>query len=337
VKFATLALTCAACIAQARTVTDMAGRSVSIPDRVGKVACLSNNLTVYVYTLDWRKLVGWNRTPGEKARAYLDPASLSLPDLGSMPGKSMNEETILRLHPDVILTSDEDVVTDPDALQKRLGIPVIQLSVDLSRTAEVYELLGTCLGTEGRAKELASYARKVLAEASRQVARIPAARRVRLYYAEGTDGLQTDVSGSTHTQVLDFLHVENVAKVSQAKVGAMVGISFEQLLAWSPQVVLVGAGRQPGTCARMLKDPRWKSLSAVREGRVLRTPTLPFNWFDRPPSPARLLALQWLGQKLYPKEMPTDIEKTTREFYALFYRKPLSNSELQEILAFPGD
>lgn len=332
-RIAATAFLCAACVAPARVVTDMAGRKVSIPNRVGKVACLSNNLTVYVYTLDFRKLLGWNRFPSEKARRFLDPASLALPDLGSMPGRSMNEEILLGLHPDLVLCSDEDATMDPDAIQKRLGIPVVKVATELSRTAEVYEFLGLCLQETARARELADYARRTLEDVSRKVATVPRSRRPRIYYAEGPEGLQTDVSGSTHTEVIDFLGARNVAQVHGPSTPSMATVSIEQILSWNPEIVLVGTGRQADARGRMLRDPRWGSLQAVREGNVVRTPSLPFNWFDRPPSPARLLALRWLGSILYPRELGTDVRKETRGFYSLFYKRHLTDAELDEILS----
>jgi len=326
----------AALSASARTVTDMTGRRVTLPDHVSKVVCLSNNMMVYVYSLDWRKLAGWNFPPKAEARQFLDAGSLGRLSIGSMPGKSMNEETILALKPDLLLCSDEDALEDPDALQKRLRIPVVKVSVDLQKTAEVYELLGICLNEEARARELAAYARRILSETSRRAASVPASQRPRVYYAEGPEGLQTDASGNVHTQVLDFLKVDNVARVREAKVGAMAQVSFEQVLSWNPQVVLVGLGRSADTYGKILSDSRWRSLPAVRAGRVYQTPALPFNWFDRPPSPARLLGLQWLGHRLYPRQFPQGMAKATREFYRLFYRRNLSDAELRTILAHAG-
>ena len=311
----------------------MTGRKVNIPDRVGRVVSLSNDLIVYLYTLDRSKLLGWNHAPGEKARRFLDPATLSLPELKTMSGKGMNEETILRLHPDLLICSDEDAVLDADAIQKRLEIPVVKVSTDLSRTAEVYELLGLCLGDQTRAAKLAAYARGVLSEVSREVAAIPASRRPRVYYAEGGEGLQTDVTGSTHTHVLDVLGVRNVAALPGNPLRGTVTISFEQVLSWNPQAIVVGSMRQADARSKILQDPRWKGIEAVREGKVWKAPTLPFNWFDRPPSPARLLGLRWLGALLYPREMGADIARETKAFYALFYERNLTDAEVREILS----
>lgn len=332
-RTAALAFLCASCAAEARVVTDMAGRKVQIPDRVDRVVTLSNDLVVYLYTLDRAKLLGWSHAPSGKARRFLDPATLSLPELKTMSGKGMNEETILGLHPDILVCSDEDAVLDADAIQARLKIPVVKVATDLSKTPEVYELLGLCLGDQARAAKLAAYARGVLSDVSRRLSAIPESRRPRVYYAEGGDGLQTDVPGSTHTRVLDILGVRNVAALPGNPLRGTASVSFEQVLAWNPQAIVVGSMRQADARSKILSDPRWKEIEAVRAGRVWKAPVLPFNWFDRPPSPARLLGLRWLGGLLYPKEMPVDIAQETKAFYALFYGRSLTSAEMREILS----
>ena len=327
------AVLCAACAAGARVVSDMSGRKVSIPDRVERVVPLSNDLVVYIYTLNRGKLLGWNRAPAERARRFLDPATLSLPELRTLSGKGMNEEAVLALRPDLLVASDEDAVVDADAVQKRLGIPVVKISTELSRTAEAYELLGECLGDRDRAAKLAAWARSELAEIARTVSAIPASRRPRVYYAEGPEGLQTEVPGSTHTHVLDVLGARNVATLAGNPLQGTATVSFEQVLAWNPQAIVVGPMRGADARARILGDPRWRRIAAVRDGKVWRSPTLPFNWFDRPPSPARLLGLRWLGALLYPRELGTDLPRATRGFYKLFYGRKLTDAEVREILS----
>jgi len=97
--------------------------------------------------------------------------------------------------------------------------------------------------------------------------------------------------------------------------------------------IVVGSMRQADARTKILQDPRWKGIEAVREGKVWKAPVLPFNWFDRPPSPARLLGLRWLGGLLYPVEMPVDIARETKAFYTLFYERKLSDAEVREILS----
>jgi len=83
---------------------------------------------------------------------------------------------------------------------------------------------------------------------------------------------------------------------------------------------------------KVFKDPAWKRIRAVRQGRVYLIPRTPFNWFDRPPSFMRILGLQWLMSRLYPKEYPVDMVKEARNFYRLFLGVEVSDREIRRIV-----
>ena len=265
----------------AREVTDMIGRKVKLPEKVEKVFGLSNDMMVYVYTLNPEKLLGWNFPLADGAKPFLTSDAIELPVLGSAPGKSINEETILRLKPDLILCSDEDAFVNPDELQARLNIPVVKVKVDLESTPEVYRIVGYCMYEDERAEKLAQYAEKALAEMNEKKSKMPAEAHKSIYYAEGVEGLQTNESGSLHTQVLDFLNIKNVANTGNVMAN-YVTVSFEQIIAWNPEVILVTMSRKADVFKKIKEDRRWNTLSAVKNGLVYRTPGYPFNWFDRP-------------------------------------------------------
>ena len=44
----------------------------------------------------------------------------------------------------------------------------------------------------------------------------------------------------------------------------------------------------------VLSSPDWVQLRAVREGRAVIAPSVPFGWIEEPPSINRLLGLAWL-------------------------------------------
>jgi iron complex transport system substrate-binding protein len=79
----------------------------------------------------------------------------------------------------------------------------------------------------------------------------------------------------------------------------------------------------------------WSRLRAVQAGRVYLSPTLPFGWFDRPPSANRLIGLRWLLAVLYPDRFGADLERETRRFYRTFYHLDLSDAQLARVLG-PG-
>jgi iron complex transport system substrate-binding protein len=81
------------------------------------------------------------------------------------------------------------------------------------------------------------------------------------------------------------------------------------------------AGRTGTITVESLRgDALWSVLPAVREGRLLLAPDLPFGWLDGPPGLNRLLGVRWLAGVLGSGKAPVDetIEQA-QTFYRLFY------------------
>ncbi|WP_211091341.1 TroA family protein [Pseudothauera rhizosphaerae] len=72
---------------------------------------------------------------------------------------------------------------------------------------------------------------------------------------------------------------------------------------------------------RVLDDPLWRPLAAVRERRVYLAPTRPFGWLDVPPSVNRLIGVRWLLALLHPGrgDDAASLRAATADFYRLFY------------------
>jgi iron complex transport system substrate-binding protein len=317
--------------AQTKTVTDMTGRNVTVPSSAKRIVSLSNNTTVYLFTLCPDRLLGWSFAPKPESKKIIGDF-FSLPNLGSAAMKSSNFEEILKLEPDLVVCSDEDEVFNPDELQAKLKVPVVKVATELVLTDKVYEFLGECTGQKKRAGELAAYAARVIRNVKDTVSKIPSSKKIRVYYAEGIGGLQTDVTGNVHTEVFDLTGVVNVADMSEERTGSMVTVSMEQVLKWDPELIIAGISRQGDFYSSVFGDHQWSNIKAVKTKRIYRMPSLPFNWLDRPPSPARLLALYWLGNLAYPDYFKKDMVKETKYFYELFYRYKLTDNEVDDIL-----
>jgi iron complex transport system substrate-binding protein len=331
----------AAQAAATRTITDMAGRTLAVPEKVSSVYSLNPIGTVAVYTLNPAKVAAITAPLSPAERQFLPEAYQRLPVWGQATGGhgNVNLEAILAGHPDIILSAplDPSQIAISQEIQDKTGIPVIMLDQDIEHLDQLYRLLGSVLGEETRAAELAAYARGTLDWARQLRARVGADQRPTVYYAEGAKGLQTDPAGSFHTQVLDLLGGKNVAQVGQKSEMGLVGmssVSFEQLATWNPGVII--ATDNPlaggGFFGQLTGDPAWASLGAVKAKRVYRIPAAPWDWFDRPPSVNRLIGVRWLGQVLYPDLAKQDIRKEAKEFYALFYRYQLSEAQLDQLL-----
>ncbi len=333
-----------------RTVTDMGGREVAVPETVSRVFCSNPIGTVDLYLLDPDVLVGWNFKPTGDNRKYIPEVYLNLPSLGVWMGSGAtpNDEEIVRQSPDAILCywTADDVGRDmADAVRDETGCPVLLINYDIRNCAEMYRYVGPLLGRGGRAEELAAYCDAKLARIREVAAAVPSDQRRSVYIAQGVGGLSTDPVGSMHvTDALELLGIDNVAYLpgTEGKGMGMPSVNLEQIIQWNPYAVLVSEysmsdSESSNLYGEIREDSDWANVSAVREGRVWRLPQSPFAWFGRPPSVVRLLGCMLVMKLVYPEYCDdVDMVAETREFYELFYRMELSDDALADILETAG-
>ena len=236
----------ALCARAADTVafTDGSGRVLQVPREVRRIYATSPVANVLLYTLAPEKMVGWNYKLNPNEARFILPSVRNLPALGGWfgPSGTGNRETLLAAKPDVILSigyNDATAIDFAERLQAQIGIPVLVASGRLQDFADTYEMLGTLCGAAARAKELAAYCRRTLDEAKALAETIPPEKRLRVYYAEGPRGLQTDTKGSLHAETLDLVGGENVAQGEHTENFGRAGVSLEQVIAWKPEVMLI--------------------------------------------------------------------------------------------------
>lgn len=315
-----LFLVCATVRAEARQVVDMAGRTVEVPEHIERVVGSVAPVTWLLYALDPSLLAALNSSPLEADMIYLDPRMKRLPAIGAFGGtRGINRERLLALRPDLMVFWGWGQAAATARRAQQLtdwGVPVVFVDLDrVERYPEALRFLGNLLHREERAERLAAYGERVMAAVRAATADIPARERLRIYYAEGMDGLASEPEDSFHAELITLAGGINVHRGSLGHYTGHESLSLEQVLAYDPRILLV---REKSFFERVRKDPRWRHLTAVREGKVWLIPDQPLNWFDRPPSFMRFLGLQWLAHRLYPRRYPLDLEQETRNFFGLF-------------------
>ena len=325
-----------------RTITDDAGREVTIPGvgALQKIYYTGAPGQIFCFTLAPELAAGTTMEFSDAELAYLPEGTGDLPYLGTLSGgKELNPEAIMAEGVQVIFSvttgkpGDSDV-SSADDLQNQTGIPVVVLDGTLDATPTTYRTLGALLGKEDQAEKLASYCETALDNVDKAVATVPEDQRVRLYYAEGSEGLQTEPKGSTHSLAFDRAGADNVAQDVEAQKGkGMSPVSLEQVLTWNPQVIIAWDDVVRGGADELIRtDANWSTIDAVKDGKVYTMPNVPFSWCDRPPSVNRILGIQWIANTLYPDAYDVDMVEVTKEFYSLFYHANVTDEQAREIL-----
>lgn len=319
---------------QEREITDMAGRTMTVPLEIESVFSTGPAAAIYLYTLVPDKLLGWNYGLNDIEKSIILEQYHDLPNFGQ--GDAVNYEAVIAAGPTIALnvTSINDGSIDAsDALAEQLGVPVVMVSFDLLDAPAVYRFMGELFGVEEQAEALAAYAEETFNAISSLD--IPNEEKVRIYYGNGEDSLETAPAGSSHGQIIDLVNAVNVADLELGD-GSRVQISAEQLLAWDPDVIIVNGepkADMTGSAAAeaILADPLFATLKAVQNGAVYGTPNAPFSWVDRPPGPNRIVGMRWLSGLIYPEYLDYDVDEAVREFFQLFYHVELTDEQLTQL------
>ena len=317
-----------------RIITDSAGREVEIPSEITKIAPSGPLAQIVLYTVSPDKLAGLAADFSDEAKQYIDEKYWGLPKFGQFYGKnaSLNMEALIAEAPDVIIDIGEakkTVKEDMDALQEQLNIPVIFVEATLPTMADAYEMLGDITGEKEQAGKLADYCRAEIGKADQNAAAIADADRKSVYFGLGEDGLHTNAKGSIHADVIDRIGAVNAADVEAVSSGGGSEVSFEQVLLWNPDLIIVDSQKLYDT---LTADPMWQELDAVKNGKIFKIPTAPYSFMSSPPSVNRMIGIEWLGSLVYPEIYTSDIREEVKNFYQLFYHIDVTDEKLEAIL-----
>ena len=318
-------------LARAATVTDDAGRPVTVPANVKRVFAAGSPAAILLYTLAPDLLLGWPHANQPETCAFLLPAICARPEVGALTGRSnsASPESVAALKPDLILdvgSTAPRYAALAEKVQQQSGIPYALLDGGILSLSTTYEKLGRLIGREAAGLDFADYCNMTLGVITNRIAFVAKEQRPRVYYARGPRGLTTGLGGSINVETIELM-ARNVAGETQ---GGLANVSIEQVLLWNPDVIVT---IDQDFAANVRGDPAWAAVAAVKNGRVHLSPKMPFGWVDFPPSANRLIGLWWLGKILYPELFKEDLKELTRDFYAKFYHVTPTPEQVEHVLA----
>ena len=326
--------------ASERAISDALGRELTIHAEITGVVSTAPPTTMTLYLIAPDLMLGWNSELTPLQKKYIPEQYQSIPVVGGWFGKTDgNFETFINLNPDIILegrtiTGDPVDVNAVEDRQSQFGdIPLItvQDTANISGYAKSISFIGDVLNKKEKSDALVAYYQTALKTVKDIVSTIPEGEKIKVYYAEGPDGLATDPSGSQHAMLIDYCGGKNVAETTITPGYGMTPVSLEQVLSWNPEVIIASDSK---FASSVLTDPLWKDVPAVQSGRVYGVPVSPFSWFDRPPGTNQIPGLYWMLHTLYPEKFSTEqLKEKITEFYSSFYGVEVSATELDGLLS----
>lgn len=314
-----------------RTVVDLAGRTVTLPSHVTRVASdypAVNQMVFMLGGMDRLVATDQGEVPNKIFQAIY-PRLTSIATPFSASTTTVNVESLLSTRPDVVFVSSNG----PMAKQLQgLGIPVVVLSV-FNTPAQLeagVQKVGEVLGGDApaRAKKFAQYYEGNVARAASATAKVPQAQQPKVYYTAG-NSLQTEGNGSIVTVWMKEAGGRNIAAENGIKAPPTFStVSVEDVARWNPDVIVC---RDSATKKEILQDPRWAGITAVRTNRVLVNPKGVFVWSVR--SGESALQPLWAAKIFHPDLFAgLDMRKEVHDFYQSFYSYNLSDQQLDAIL-----
>lgn len=241
-------------------------------------------------------------------------------------GTAANVETILALKPDAVFqwaTAGDDALTTLE----RTGLKVLGMRYGSQEDMAGYiAMMGQAAGQEQRASELVSRQAAQSSTMKAALADIPESQRPRvLYLGRASDAYRAAGPKTFNDFSIRLAGGANVA----AETPPSATVTIEQILAWNPQVVLLG-NFDTVMPADLYADPRWQGVEAVRSRRIYRMPLGGYRW--DPPSQESALTWIWLAGLLHPDRAPGDLRSRMRSWYDFLYGHGLSDEEIDGIL-----
>lgn len=314
-----------------KTFTDSVGRNVEVPANIEKIAISGPLAQIVLFALAPDKLVGVSSAWSENAEQYIPAKYYNLPDLGQLYGGKgeLNLETLLASGAEVVIDVGEPkktVVEDLNGLQKQTGIPFVHITATTETMADAYRKLGELLNMSDEAEALALYCEKIY-NRTKEIA--DNVQKVNLLYVLGDEGLNVIAKDSFHAEIVDMLS-NNLAVVDEpSSKGSGNEVDMEQILKWSPDVILFAPGSIYSKVADM---PEWQQITAVKNGKYYEVPEGPYNWMGFPPSVQRYLGMMWMSKLLYPEKADYDLFEDVAEYYRLFYHQEITQEQYNELV-----
>jgi iron complex transport system substrate-binding protein len=207
----------------------------------------------------------------------------------------------------------------------KIGVPVIPLGLEADQNKAMlrrWEFLSRVLGKHDRFARLAARYEEKKRESLVFWQRQP--HRPKVLYIYDSDPLTVAFGRAQPSKSLATVGAVNVAQqIAQAR------ISYEEMLALAPDVLILSGFTHRVHISDLYADPRFRALPAVRAQRVYHEPS--GGWRLMEGVIEEPLLFEWLTEVLYPAS-PARFREDLRSAYREAYNYELSDEQIDETL-----
>lgn len=290
----------------AQTLTDLRGRTVSVPDTINSIAIDDSRFLLALSLLDAdpiSKLVAWPKDINRLGEAYYQDLAEAFPQLKTLPlvsssAENFDMESILAVDPDVAVVSLSRGPTDAQvALLEASGISVVFIDFFIDpfkHQAPSLEILAALTGNQQQAKNYLALREQHLAEIAQRLADDETEQQAKkaltkpTVFMEAHAGISQDCCFSPGTggigDYIKFVGGHNIGADVLSKASGK--LNLEYIIASAPEIyiatggpaleknggLVLGAGytesQAQTALAKVASRHGIADLSAVSQGRV---------------------------------------------------------------------
>lgn len=295
-----------------RTVTDVWGRQVEIPNEVDKIVCLGSGaprMAAYLNVMDL--LVGTEQHDADDLTVLRDYNPVwhdtlkALPVVGAGGGSGNNNgypEELITAAPDVILAGFSAEAADE--LSTQTGLPVVCVRYISNGLADetfyaAMRVFAETVGVQDRCEEVLAFIDSCKADLNSRTAAIADKDKPTAYTGAVTFSGRHGFTGTyAHFGPFDAVNARNVADVVDQP--GYFETDQEQILVWDPDVIFLDPGNMDLVNDEYAAAPGYfDSVRAIAEGQVYTMPS--FNNCGMNISYA-LLDAYYAGMILFPEQ-----------------------------------
>lgn len=312
-----------------RTVTDMAGRTVTLPAEINSIGTLGaiGVLNAFTETMGAGDKICNEGSPSfVKNPSWSKYQYLFAPQIKNCPAfqgadSEILMENVLAAKPDLCLTMMPEIV---DQLEAK-GLNVIYLSwTETEDVKKCINLLGEVLNAQDVADDYLKYFDNMVAKAKDLTKNLKEEDKKTVVYGNISSFTQPHIIAEWWISEAGGISATNNDRTDQEK----YVYTMEDLLKWNPDVMIVSSTQEKDN---ILADARFAGIAAVKNKEIFVIPRIAHVWGNR--TTEQPLTIMWTMNKLYPDIMTDEaLAKEVSYFYSHFFKCDFTDKQIQEII-----
>ncbi len=344
---------CAAAQGEPRTITDMRGVTVTLPEKLERIAIIDKGFLVQTMTalgvadriVASGDVIQGATEPTARDSLFLCPQLLELPQIG-YPTAAVDYETLVAAKPDLVILRNSEYIKDSEItaeaiekIENELKLPLVVVNgpgcydeVRLETQYEGIRLMGELFQKQARAEEIISLMSETIAMIKERTSTVAEEDRPTVMYLGGLKGdeLTGTVWGGNYGDAKFGEEIANIKNVHPAD-EAIRKVSAEHLIALNPdKIILCTVCPSPDVFLNDTLYSPIQSITAIQNGDVVSIGLLTW-WGDFRLEVPTIMLIS--AKSVYP-ELFTDVNvgQWLNEYHSTLYNLSAEDAQTLKVV-----